>query len=132
MKIFIKSVLMVLFFSFSIASALGQEITTSLPDSTKKIQTVEASCGKCKFGLPGKECELAVRISGKAYYVDGTDIDSHGDAHDTQGFCNAIRKAQVQGEIADNRFKASYFKLVPVVINKTGKPKVKDKTSPVQ
>jgi hypothetical protein len=73
---------------------------------------VEASCGQCKFGLQGTDCDLAVRIDGKAYYVDGTNIDEHGDAHAKDGFCNAIRKATVQGEVVDNRFKATYFKLV--------------------
>jgi hypothetical protein len=28
-----------------------------------------------------KDCELAVRIDGKPYFVDGTSLDSHGDAH---------------------------------------------------
>ncbi len=70
------------------------------------------SCGTCKFGLPGKDCDLAIRINGKAYFVDGTNIDSHGDAHAADGFCNAIRKAEVQGEIVDKRFKATYFQLL--------------------
>ena len=82
------------------------------PDSTKKIQIVEAACGECRLGLTGKSCDLAVRINGKAYFVDGTSIDQHGNAHAKDGFCNAIRKAEVQGEIVDNRFKATYFKLV--------------------
>lgn len=86
-----------------------------LPDSTKKMMIVDAACGQCKLGLPGKGCNLAVRMDGKAYFVDGTSIDDHGDAHAKEGFCNAIRKATVQGEIVDNRFKASYFKLVPAV-----------------
>lgn len=83
------------------------------PDSTKKLLIVEAACGQCKLGLPGKSCDLAVRIDGKAMFVDGTDIDSHGDAHDDEGFCNAIRKAQVQGEMIKDRFRVSYFKLMP-------------------
>lgn len=82
-------------------------------DSTKKILVVDASCGQCKLGLKGKSCDLAVRIDGKAYFVDGSDIDSHGDAHADDGFCNKIRKAKVQGEIVDNRFKATYFQLLP-------------------
>lgn len=82
-------------------------------DSTKKILTVEASCGQCKFGLKEKGCDLAVRIDGKAYFVDGTSIDDHGDAHGAGGFCMAIRKAEVQGKIKDGRFKATYFKLLP-------------------
>ncbi len=78
-----------------------------------KVQIVEASCGQCQFGMTGKGCELAVRIDGKTYFVDGTTIDSHGDAHADNGFCSAIRKAEVTGEIVDNRFKSSYFKVLP-------------------
>lgn len=82
-------------------------------DSSKKVLTVDASCGQCKFGLEGKGCSLAVRIDSKAYFVDGTAIDSHGDAHADDGFCNAIRKAKVQGRVVDNRFKVNYFELLP-------------------
>jgi hypothetical protein len=86
------------------------------PDSTKKILIVEASCGQCQFHMSGKGCDLAVRINGKSYFVDGTSIDDHGDAHAKDGFCLAVRKAKVQGEIVNNRFKATYFKLIiPVV-----------------
>ena len=63
--------------------------------------------------MEGKACDLAVRIDGKSYFVDGTDIDQHGDAHAADGFCAAVRKAEVVGEIVDNRFKATYFKLLP-------------------
>jgi hypothetical protein len=95
-------------------NAIGQTKPSKIsqPDSTKKIQIVEASCGECQFHLTGKSCDLAVRINGKAYFVDGTSIDEHGDAHAKDGFCEAIRKAEVQGEIVNNRFKATYFKLI--------------------
>jgi hypothetical protein len=78
-----------------------------------KPTIVEASCGECNFGLKGKSCDLAVRINGKAYFVDGTSIDEHGDAHSKDGFCQAIRKAEVKGKIVKGRFKATYFKLLP-------------------
>lgn len=78
-----------------------------------KSQIVEAACGQCQFKMKGHGCELAVRIDGKSYFVDGTSIDSHGDAHANDGFCAAIRKAEVVGSIVDNRFKATSFKLVP-------------------
>ena len=91
---------------------------TVKPDTTKEIQIVEASCGECQFDLPGKSCDLAVRINGKAYFVDGTSIDEHGDAHAKDGFCEAIRKAEVQGEIVNDRFKATYFKLVNSALKK--------------
>lgn len=77
-----------------------------------KTQIVEASCGQCKFGMDAKGCDLAVRIDGKPYFVDGTSIDQHGDAHAHDGFCNTIRKAEVSGEIVDNRFKATSFVLI--------------------
>lgn len=84
----------------------------STPDPGKKIQVVETACGQCQFKLAGKGCDLAVRINGKSYFVEGTDIDSHGDAHAKDGFCNAIRKAEVQGEVVNDRFKVGYFKLL--------------------
>ena len=111
-----KSVFVLLCFSLFASSSFGQatKSTITMPDPNKKIQLADISCGKCKLGLPGKTCDLAVRIDDKAYYVDGADIDSFGDAHAHDGFCNAIRKAEVQGEIVDNRFKVSYIKLIPL------------------
>lgn len=118
-----KTFLRVLFFSFFLLPVMAQRKTekTSQADPDKKILVVETACGQCKLGLPGKSCDLAVRIDGKSYFVDGTDIDSHGDAHAKDGFCEAIRKAEVQGEILDNRFKATYFKLLPDKGNKHAK-----------
>lgn len=83
----------------------------STRDMDQPVQLVEAACGMCQFGLTGTDCALAVRIDGKAHYVDGTDIDSHGDAHATDGFCNAIRKVEVQGKLVNEKFIATYFKL---------------------
>ncbi len=111
-----KSILTLVFCSFLILSVKAQNtaVKTNLPDPAKKIQTVEASCGQCQFHLDGKGCDLAVRIDGKAYFVDGTTINEHGDAHAKDGFCEAVRKAEVQGEVINNRFKATYFKLIKV------------------
>ena len=80
----------------------------------QKPKVVEVSCGQCQFGMQSKKgCDLAVRIDGKTYFVDGTKLDDHGDAHAEDGFCNAIRKAEVVGEIKDDKFVVSYFKLLP-------------------
>lgn len=84
----------------------------SVPDSTKKIQVVETACGQCQFGLKAPGCSLAIRMNGQAYFVDGTSIDDHGDAHADDGFCNAVRKAEVQGTVVKGRFKATYFRLL--------------------
>jgi hypothetical protein len=72
---------------------------------------VEASCGICLFEMEGEQCELAVRTNGKTYYVLGTGIDDHGDAHSKKGFCNSIRKAEIQGKLVDKKYLVSYFKL---------------------
>lgn len=100
-----------LFSSTALCQTSNEKI--SVPDATKSIQVVHISCGKCNLGLAGKTCEMAVRIDGKAYYADGANIDSFGDAHAQDGMCNAIRKAEVQGVLVNNRFKISYIKLLP-------------------
>ncbi len=81
----------------------------------EKIREVEVSCGQCQFKMKGKKgCDLAVRIDGKSYFVEGTNIDDHGDSHSKNGFCNMVRKAQVSGEIVNDKFVATYFKLLPL------------------
>lgn len=102
--------LLISFFYSSIAFA--QNPSPKTIDPAKKVLTVEASCGQCQFKMAGKGCTLAVRIDGKAYFVDKAHIDDFGDAHGKMGFCNAIRKAKVQGEVVDGKFVASYFEII--------------------
>jgi hypothetical protein len=102
-----KTLLFLLIFNSS--SIFSQE-----KKETSKIQIVEASCGQCQFGMEGYDCDLAVRIEGKIYFVKGTSIDSHGDAHAKDGFCARIRKAEVIGELKNNIFFVTYFKLMPI------------------
>jgi hypothetical protein len=101
----IIATLIIPFFSFTL------QVQEKIPD--QKSQIVEVSCGECNFGMKGKSCELAVRIDGKTYFVDGTKIDDHGNAHAKDGFCEVIRKAEVTGEIVNNRFQATTFILLP-------------------
>lgn len=89
-------------------------ICISSQQAKQKTQVVEAACGQCQFKMQGKKgCDLAVRMDGKSYFVEGTKIDDHGDAHSTEGFCNTIRKAEVTGEIKGEKFVAKTFKLLP-------------------
>jgi hypothetical protein len=81
-------------------------------DNSKPLFTLEASCGTCMFKMKGDGCKLAVRFEGKDYFVEGTGIDDHGDAHDQEGFCNAISKAKVQGRVKGDKFKVTYFELL--------------------
>ncbi len=76
-------------------------------------QVVEAACGQCQLGITEKSgCDLAIRIDGKSYFVDGTSIHDHGDAHADDGFCETIRQVEVKGEIIDGRFKAETFTII--------------------
>lgn len=120
-----KTLLTILSCCFFALTSTGQHAASALPvaDESKPMQVLDVSCGKCKFGMPGKSCDMAVRVDGKAYYADGVDIDQFGDAHAHDGMCNAIHKAEVQGEIVDNRFKVSYIKLLPAEKNNKKKNK---------
>ena len=87
---------------------------TANAQSKDSTQVVEASCGQCKFGMKSKKgCDLAVRINGVPYFVEGAAIDKYGDAHADDGFCNAIRHARVSGKVVNNRFVATSFVLLP-------------------
>ncbi len=106
-----KKLFLIAFLSLGVASMNAQD-----KKQESKTQTVEAACGQCQFGMKGKAgCDLAVRINGTPYFVDGTDIHKHGDAHAADGFCSTIRKAEVVGEVKNDRFAASSFKLLPTV-----------------
>ena len=94
-------------------SGVGQKTLQDLstPDLRKTITQAKAACGSCMFGMAGKSCELAVRIKNKSYYVDSVHIDTFGSSHAADGFCNAVRKAEIQGEVVNNRFQLTYMKL---------------------
>ncbi len=81
-------------------------------DKNKEVLEVETACGTCMFKMEGKTCSLAIKQNGKPYYIDGTDINDHGDAHDKDGFCNSVRKAKVQGKLVGDRFIVTYFDLI--------------------
>lgn len=84
-----------------------------------KEKTVEASCAQCKFNVKEPQgCDLAIRDKGRIYFVDGTNLDAHGDAHEEDGFCNAIRQAVVTGTIKGNRIQVSQFILKPMAKKK--------------
>lgn len=109
-----KNLLFIFALLFIATTSFGQvaKTTDSKPDPNKKLMTVDASCGECNFDLEGDDCDLAVRIDGKAYYVDGVGVSEYGHPHNKGGFCIVVRKAEVQGEIVNGRFKATYFKLL--------------------
>ena len=107
-----KKFFLFLFLSNAGLISIAQSTQKNTPLPLDSMQIVEAACGQCKFGIKGEDCNLAVRIDGKAYFVDGSKIDDHGDAHADDGFCNTIRKAKVSGHIVNHRFAASSFTLL--------------------
>ncbi len=80
----------------------------------EKTFIADVSCGQCKLGLESQNgCDLAIKIDGNAYFVDGAHIDDFGDAHDKKiGFCNVIRKVAITGKLKNDRFKATALKIV--------------------
>lgn len=83
---------------------------------TKKVedQVVAASCGLCKFGMQSSQCELAVKIDMKPYFVLGVDTGDHAKFHEPDGYCMVVRHAKVSGKIVDEKFVASSYELLPV------------------
>jgi hypothetical protein len=101
--------LSLIFFFFGIVLSYSQESTQKEPFNA------EVSCGQCNFKMKDKiGCDLAIKIDDKTYFVEGTHLDDHGDAHADDGLCSTIRKAEVKGEIKNNKFYATSFKLLPL------------------
>ena len=103
MRYILSSILFVLLFSCS----------TETSETASTEQILEASCGQCNFGLDGDGCDLAVKIDGKAYFVEGVDFDNLGDSHAEDGLCNITRKAKAEGKLEGDVFKATAFELLP-------------------
>ena len=102
--------LFLIFFTGLLLGGCATRSVVALPKPT----VVEAACGECKFGLKGNDCDLAIRVDGHSYFVDGVNPDSLGDAHARDGICETIRQARVTGEVRDGRFVATSFELLPV------------------
>jgi hypothetical protein len=80
-------------------------------DTIDKI--VEAGCAMCIFKMKDvKKCELAVKIDGKPYLVEGATLMDHGDAHKEDGLCKTVRNAEVKGRIENGKFLPIKFKLL--------------------
>ena len=68
--LFMKTIIPIIAFFFCVTLQAQDKKTEQKP------QVVEVSCGQCQFGMQSKKgCDLAVRIDGKTYFVDGTKLD---------------------------------------------------------
>ncbi|MCX2575945.1 DUF6370 family protein [Pedobacter sandarakinus] len=108
-----KNIAIILFITTIGFSAQAQvKAKNIVQNQLLESKEVDIACGECRFKMKGKSCDLAIRVDGKTYFVDGKHIDDFGDAHGEHGFCNAISKAAVTGKIVNNRFKASKITLL--------------------
>jgi hypothetical protein len=96
----------------SASSSTPSVETASLPAFDVTDQVVELSCGECQFGMKGTDCDLAVRIDGVAYFVDGAHIDDFGDAHAKDGLCMCIKHARISGRVENGRLAATKIEVV--------------------
>jgi len=98
--------------SISIAVFVISSCATMKQTDTAIEGTYDVSCGICNMAMTGDECALAIRIDGKEYYVEGSAIDEHGDAHADDGLCTVVRKAKVKGVIKKGVFVAESIELI--------------------
>jgi len=93
-------------------NTLPSDILTAIPENNILEGKVEASCGMCNFGAKDSDCGLSIRVGENVFRVKGSGIEDHGDSHADDGFCNAIRVAEVKGKIKRGKFKSESFTLV--------------------
>jgi len=98
--------------SSQIEQVNNNTLITSVPKDGKVSGLIIASCGKCNFGKKDKRCELSIKIGEKLFPVVGTNLNEHGDAHSSEGFCSAVRIARAKGEIKKNIFHSDSFVLI--------------------
>jgi len=96
----------------AVKNILPKDILTIVPASRMLSGKVEASCGMCNFGMDSRDCSLAIRVGEKTFNVKGTGMEDHGDSHADDGFCNAVRIANVKGKISKGKFKSESFALI--------------------
>jgi len=82
----------------AIVSGCGPKPTAMATANLESTAVLETACGQCLLGLKEKQgCDLAVRIEGKSYFVDGIKMSDYGDAHADDGMCSIVRKGKVTG-----------------------------------
>lgn len=98
--------------SLSIVVLVISSCATMKNTDTVVDGTYDVSCGICNFEMTGDDCALAIVIDGKNYYIEGSAIDEHGDAHAADGLCTVVRKAKVKGVIKKGVFIAESVVLI--------------------
>lgn len=96
----------------NVVKAASPNFATSVSKDGSVKGLVLASCGMCNFGMKNqKSCSLAIQVGEDVYSVNGSKIDEHGDSHAKDGFCNAVRVADIEGKIVNGVFESKEFVL---------------------
>ena len=72
--------------------APGAAGRAALPVPAADAPRVEAACGQCRLGLPGRGSDLAMRARGRTYFVAETGTDGRGDVHARTAFATPCAK----------------------------------------
>jgi len=100
-----KKIIIVLVVLFTALSSKAQK--------KEKTYKVLAACGTCNFGMVNENgCTLAVQIAGKHYWVNGSNLQDHGDEHAKDGMCMTVRKAKAVGRLEGDSIFVSQFNLL--------------------
>ena len=90
---------------------------SDIPFNGKVEGFVIASCNKCNLGKKDdKKCSMGVQVGKKVYRLKNDNHD-HNAAHKTDGICNSLRVAYVDGQIMMNYLDANYFELLDAPLN---------------
>lgn len=96
----------------NVVAVSSPNFATSIAKDGSLKGLVLASCGMCNFGMKDKRsCSLAIKVGEEVYSVQGSKIDDHGDSHAKDGFCNAVRVADINGKVVKGVFKSENFAL---------------------
>ena len=88
-------------------------LVTVLPKSGDIEGLVIASCGMCNFGSKNaRGCSLEIKIGDTIYPVEGSSVHDHGDAHNDEGLCTAVRIAYTRGKIKKGKLHTRNFVLL--------------------
>ncbi|SMB97969.1 hypothetical protein SAMN00120144_2302 [Hymenobacter roseosalivarius DSM 11622] len=99
-----KSLFLLLTFGFFAASTAQAQTTkaaasvAAAPDKAKEVMVADAACGQCKLGLPGKSCDLAVRLGGKSYFLTGRILTPTATLTPTTGFATLSAKRRYRAK----------------------------------
>jgi hypothetical protein len=95
-----------------VVAVSSPNFATSIAKDGSLKGLVLASCGMCNFGMKDqRSCSLAIKVGEEVYSVQGSKIDDHGDSHAKDGFCNAVRVADINGKVVKGVFKSENFAL---------------------